>query len=62
MVRLYRARPQRFTKALVRSLDRVDLLRALRRVVEELLHEGAEAGELMIRVEPRLRAFLFMQE
>ena len=61
MVRLYRVRPQRFTKAL-RSLDRVDLLRALRRVVEELLREGAEAGELTIRVQPRLRAFLFMQE
>ena len=61
MVRLCRVRPQRFTKAL-RSLDRVDLLRALRRVVEELLHEGAEAGELTIRVQPRLRAFLFMQE
>ena len=42
MVRLYRVRPQRFTKAL-RSLDRVDLLRALRRVVEELLHAGCRS-------------------
>jgi hypothetical protein len=47
-----------FADALVRSLDRVELLRALRHAVEALLRERDEAGDLPARIEPRLREFI----
>jgi hypothetical protein len=47
-----------YADALVRSLEPVELLRALRSVVEMLLREGEEAGDLPARIEPRLRSFI----
>ena len=47
-----------FADALVSSPDRVELLRALRHAVDGLLREGAQAGELAAKVEPRLREFM----
>ena len=48
--------------ALVRSLDRVDLLRALNSAVEALLREGAQQVEqLTAKVEPRLSEFIRLQ-
>jgi hypothetical protein len=47
-----------FEGALVRSLDRVELWRALAAAVEGLLREGAEAGELRAKVEPRLQELM----
>lgn len=44
--------------ALVRSLERVELLRALGHAVELLLREGEEPGDLPARVEPRLQEFI----
>jgi predicted nucleotidyltransferase len=44
-----------FEGGLVRSLDREELLRALAIVVEGLLREAADVGELAARVEPQLR-------
>lgn len=45
-----------FDHALVRSLDREELLRALGVAVDGLLREAGQAGELATRVEPQLRA------
>ena len=47
-----------FADALVRSLDRVELVRALRDAVEALLRERDEAGDLPATIEPRLREFI----
>lgn len=47
-----------FADALVRSLDRVELLRALRYAVEALLPEHDEAADLPGKIEPRLREFI----
>jgi hypothetical protein len=47
-----------FADALVRSLERVELSRALCNAVEGLLHEAEEAGDLGAKVEPRLREFI----
>jgi hypothetical protein len=47
-----------FEGALVRSLDRVELWRALANAVEGLLREGAEVGELTAKVEPRLKELM----
>jgi hypothetical protein len=47
-----------FADALVRSLDRIELFRALGHAVEGLLREGTEAGELAAKIEPRLREFI----
>jgi predicted nucleotidyltransferase len=44
-----------FTGALVHTLDREGLLRALGSAIEGLLREGDEARELAARVEPQLR-------
>ena len=44
-----------FEDALVRSLDREELLRALASAVAGLLREAVEVGELAARVEPQLR-------
>jgi hypothetical protein len=44
-----------FADALVRSLGRDELLRALRAAVAGLLRESAEAAGLAARVEPQLR-------
>jgi hypothetical protein len=44
-----------FEPCLVRSLDRAELLRALRKVVDALLRESGEAGSLALQVEPQLR-------
>jgi hypothetical protein len=43
------------TRALVRSIDRDELLRALSAAIDLLLTESAEAGDLAARVESRLR-------
>jgi hypothetical protein len=51
-----------FTAALVRSLDRVELLRTLSYAVEALLREGSEAGELPANIEPRLREFIGLSD
>jgi hypothetical protein len=51
-----------FADALVQSTERLELLRALRSAVDALLREGTEAGDLVAKVEPRLREFVFMQE
>jgi len=50
-----------FADALVRSPDRVELLRALGAAVEGLLRESSEAGDLAAQVEPRLRDFVLMR-
>ena len=50
-----------FGGALVRSLDRDELLRALRVAVDGLLREGADVEELRgaaAKIEPRLRALV----
>ena len=47
-----------FADALVRSLDGVELSRALRYAVEALLREGGEAGDLPAKIAPRLREFI----
>ena len=47
-------------EAFVRSLDRVESLRALRSAVEGLLREGRRVGERAAKVEPRLREFIFV--
>jgi hypothetical protein len=52
----------RFVDALVRSLERNELIRALRCAVEALLGEGEEAADLHARIEPRLRAFIGLRE
>jgi hypothetical protein len=52
---------QRFADAIVRSLDRVELVRALGTAVEGLLREGSEAGDLAAKVEPRLREFALVR-
>jgi hypothetical protein len=44
-----------FKPALVTSLEREELLRALRSTIEELLREAEEVRELAIKVEPQLR-------
>jgi len=44
-----------FKPALVTSLERDELLRALRSTIEELLHEIDEVQELAAKVEPQLR-------
>ena len=44
-----------FADALVRSLERVELLRALGEAVAGLLRESGEVAELAARVEPQLR-------
>jgi hypothetical protein len=46
---------ERFTTALVRSLDPDELMRALSSAISVLLEESGEAGEVVKRVEPRLR-------
>jgi hypothetical protein len=51
-----------FADALVRSLDRVELLRSLSCAVEALLRQGGEAGDLPVTIEPRLRAFIGLPE
>jgi hypothetical protein len=52
---------QSLADAIVRSLDRVELLRAMATAVEGLLREGSEAGDLAAQVEPRLREFAVMR-
>jgi predicted nucleotidyltransferase len=48
--------------ALVRSLDRIELLRALNSAVEALLREGTqEVGQLTATVAPRLSEFIRLQ-
>jgi hypothetical protein len=47
-----------FKSALVTSLERDELLRALACAVEGLLHEAAEVRELAHKVEPQLRELL----
>ncbi|MEO6236939.1 MAG: nucleotidyltransferase domain-containing protein [Vicinamibacterales bacterium] len=47
-----------FADALVRSLDRAELLRALHHAVAALLRERDEAGDLPASIEPRLREFI----
>ena len=47
-----------FADALVRSLERDDLVRGLRAAVEGLLRESSEASELASQIEPELRALL----
>lgn len=47
-----------FADTPVRSLDRVEVLRALRYAVEALLRERDEAGDLPATIEPRLREFI----
>src|SRR5436305_2002053 len=42
--------------ALVGSLERADLMRALGAGIELLLREGSDAGELLGKLEPQLRA------
>jgi hypothetical protein len=44
-----------FAAALVRSLERDELFRALSSAVSALLAESAQAGELAARVAPALR-------
>lgn len=44
-----------FEEAIVRSLDRDELLRALRCAVKNLLHEGQEARDLAAKVAPHLQ-------
>jgi predicted nucleotidyltransferase len=46
---------QRFEPAIVRSLDRAELVRALGAAVEALLAEPGEAADLAAQVEPQLR-------
>jgi hypothetical protein len=53
---------RKFAHALVRSLNRVELLRALGHAVEGLLREGIEAGDLAAKVESRLKEFVFVRE
>jgi hypothetical protein len=47
-----------FEEALVRSLEPIELSRALCCAVQALLREGREAGDLPVRVEQRLRDFI----
>jgi hypothetical protein len=47
-----------FAGAIVRRLAADELLRALAVATEGLLREGVEAGEVVARVEPRLRALV----
>jgi len=47
-----------FEESLVRSLDRIELSRALCSAVEGLLREGTSAGELSGKIEARLREFI----
>ena len=47
-----------FAKGLVDSLEREELLRALRCVIEGLLSETAEVRELAAKVEPQLRELM----
>ena len=49
---------RRSADAVVRSLERAELLRALREAIETLLREGEEAGDLSATIAPRLRAFI----
>jgi hypothetical protein len=44
-----------FEEAFVRSLDRVELLRALRAAIDGLLREAGEARDLAVKVEGQLR-------
>ncbi len=44
-----------FEKGLVRSIDREELLRALKHVINALMSEAGEAKDLATRVEPQLR-------
>jgi hypothetical protein len=50
------------TDGLVRSLDRAELLRALRSSTELLLREGKGVDELSGRIEPRIRSLLSEEE
>lgn len=45
-------------QALVRSVDREELLRALRSAVAGLMRESAQVRDVAVRVEPRLRALM----
>jgi hypothetical protein len=47
-----------FRETLVRSLDRAELLRALRAAIEGLLREAGEARMLAVKVEGQLRALM----
>jgi hypothetical protein len=47
-----------FAKGLVASLEREELLRALRCVIEGLRNETAEVQELAVKVEPQLRELM----
>jgi hypothetical protein len=47
-----------FRGALVISLDRAELLRALGLTIEGLLREADEAQELAVKVEPQLRKLM----
>ena len=47
-----------FASALVASLDRAELVRALRRVIECLLGEVSEVQEMAAGIEPRLRELI----
>jgi hypothetical protein len=46
---------ERFTLALVQSVDRTELLRALEHAIECLLQEASEAPDLAAKAEPELR-------
>jgi hypothetical protein len=46
--------------ALVRSVDRAELLRALRKVADLLLAEGAAASACPLQLAERLREFMSM--
>lgn len=50
-----------FEDALIRSLEREELLRALTRAVEGLLRESTQVGEMATNVEPRLRELLTVE-
>jgi hypothetical protein len=52
----------RATDGLVRSLDRTELLRALRASTEILLREGKGADDLAEKVEPRIRSLLSQEK
>ncbi len=46
---------EQFKDGLVTSLERGELLRALRAVIDDLLRESDEARDLVVKVEPQLR-------
>ena len=51
-----------FAEALVRSPDRVELLRALAAAIDGLFREAPAAGNVAATVEPRLREFALTHE